>query len=82
MLNEQEQALFDAIEVDTLDQLKTTLKTLVVSERRTMRRIKKLEASLTDEEKKTKKEIVPGYGDNHRCCFQTGQDSQAGRSSQ
>ncbi|MGZ0039440.1 hypothetical protein [Paenibacillus ottowii] len=69
MLNEQEQALFDAIEVDTFDQLRTTLKTLVVSERRTMRRIKKLEAGLTDEEKKIKRENVPGYGDNHRVAF-------------
>jgi uncharacterized protein YjcR len=56
-LDEQEQALFDAIEVDTLDQLKTTLKTLVVSERRTMRRIKELESGLTDEEKKIKEEL-------------------------
>ncbi|OMF31973.1 phage terminase small subunit-related protein [Paenibacillus peoriae] len=56
-LDEQEQALFDAIEVDTLDQLKTTLKTLVVSERRTMRRIKELEAGLTDKEKKIKEEL-------------------------
>lgn len=56
-LDEQEQKLFDAIEVDTLDELKRTLKTLIVQERRTMRRIKELEAGLTVEEKKIKEEL-------------------------
>ncbi|WFB57608.1 phage terminase small subunit-related protein [Paenibacillus sp. BR1-192] len=56
-LDEQEQALFDCIEVDTLEQLKTTLKTLILQERRTMHRIKELDSGLTDEEKKIKEEL-------------------------
>ncbi|APQ57698.1 terminase [Paenibacillus polymyxa] len=57
MLDEQEQALFDSIEVKPLDQLETTLKTLILQERKIMHRIKQLESGLTDEEKKIKEEL-------------------------
>ncbi|MEK5376573.1 phage terminase small subunit-related protein [Paenibacillus sp. FSL P2-0173] len=56
-LDEQEQALFDSIEVKPLDQLETTLKTLILQERKIMHRIKQLESGLTDEEKKIKEEL-------------------------
>ncbi len=51
-------------------------KTLVLQMQKIMHRIKQLESSLTDEEKKIKKEIVPGYGDNHRCCLASKEEKE------
>ncbi|URJ48303.1 hypothetical protein MF628_001219 [Paenibacillus polymyxa] len=51
-LEEDEQELFDQIDTSPLAQLNEQLIMLFIQERRHMRRVKQLEAGLTDEEKK------------------------------
>ena len=56
-LEEDEQELFDQIDTSPLAQLNEQLIMLSIQERRHMRRVKQLEAGLTDEEKKIKQEL-------------------------
>ncbi|WCM64064.1 hypothetical protein [Paenibacillus polymyxa] len=56
-LEEDEQELFDQIDTSPLAQLNEQLIMLFIQERRHMRRVKQLEAGLTDEEKKIKQEL-------------------------
>ncbi|MCP3807141.1 phage terminase small subunit-related protein [Paenibacillus sp. Lou8.1] len=56
-LQEDEQELFDQIDTSPLAQLNEQLIMLSIQERRHMRRVKQLEAGLTDEEKKIKQEL-------------------------
>lgn len=56
-LEEDEQELFDQIDTSPLVQLNEQLIMLSIQERRHMKRVKQLEAGLTDEEKKIKQEL-------------------------
>ncbi|PNQ85232.1 phage terminase small subunit-related protein [Paenibacillus polymyxa] len=56
-LEEEEQEQFDQIDTSPLAQINEQLIMLSLQERRHMRRVKQLEAGLTDEEKKIKQEL-------------------------
>lgn len=57
-LEPDEQDMFDQIDTDPLAQLNEQLIMLSLQERRHMKRVKLLEAGLTDEERKTKQELM------------------------
>lgn len=57
-LEPEEQDMFDQIDTDPLAQLNEQLIMLSLQERRHMKRVKLLEAGLTDEERKTKQELM------------------------
>ncbi|RAW18486.1 terminase [Paenibacillus taichungensis] len=57
-LEPEEQDMFDQIDTDPLAQLEEQLIMLSLQERRHMKRVKLLESGLTDEERKTKQELM------------------------
>lgn len=57
-LEPEEQDMFDQIDTDPLAQLNEQLIMLSLQERRHMKRVKLLEAGLTDEERKSKQELM------------------------
>ncbi|MDO7908441.1 phage terminase small subunit-related protein [Paenibacillus sp. JX-17] len=57
-LEEDEQELLDQIDMTPLAQLEEQLLMLTIQERRHMKRVKQLEAGLTDEERKVKEELT------------------------